>query len=81
MQSYQKSIQSSTSISEIDPGFDPDLILLFVSPNFRNSEEYVRQIKNKYPDSTITGCSTSGEIYNTEVKDATIAFSNNRQSC
>lgn len=74
MKSYQKSISQGDHISQLDPGFIPDVILLFVSPDFIESQTYVSQIKEKFPTSTIAGCSTSGEICGTEVRDSTIAF-------
>lgn len=74
MKSYQKSITQSVEVSQLNPGFDPDIILLFISPNFKESQEYVYQIKERFPKATITGCSTSGEICGTEVTDASIVF-------
>jgi len=41
--------------------FIPDLILIFVSPNFSNLK-LLKQYKLIYPDSIVTGCTTAGEI-------------------
>ena len=41
--------------------FIPDLILIFISPNFSNLK-ILKEYRDIYPDSIITGCTTAGEI-------------------
>ena len=41
--------------------FIPDLILIFISPNFSNIK-VLQKFRTIYPDSIITGCTTAGEI-------------------
>lgn len=54
--------------------FRPNLFLLFVSPKFKNTSGFVSQLKAKYPEAIITGCSTSGEIADISVIDNTIVM-------
>ncbi|MEN8136973.1 MAG: FIST N-terminal domain-containing protein [Bacteroidota bacterium] len=51
--------------------FNPDLILLFVSPSFKNLD-LLKNFRELYPDSIITGCSTSGEIEDINVHDHSV---------
>lgn len=74
MQSFQSSITNIESIGNLELGFDPDVILLFISPEFQRTEEAVGIIKEQFPNSTITGCSTSGEICDVDVMDNSIVF-------
>ena len=48
------------------------LVLIFGSTkNFKNSHNY-KQIRNLYPNAYLMGCSTSGEIYGTNVLDESL---------
>ncbi|MDD7885321.1 FIST signal transduction protein [Flavivirga sp. 57AJ16] len=51
-----------------------NICLLFVSPDFNPKKEVLDFLNNKYPDATIIGCSTAGEISNVTVKDGTISL-------
>jgi len=51
--------------------FSPDLILLFISPSFDNVSSLI-SLRKQYPESIITGCSTSGEIEDINVHDNSI---------
>ncbi|MDA3928164.1 MAG: FIST C-terminal domain-containing protein [Prolixibacteraceae bacterium] len=48
------------------------LVFLFGNKNLLKNQIPIDHIKNEYPNATILGCSTSGEIYNTEVFDDNI---------
>ncbi len=61
MQKAQIILKSGKSGS-IDFGFKPDLILIFAGSKIIESHSAIGELKSKYPDSIITGCSTSGEI-------------------
>lgn len=74
MISFQASFDNLKSIQECSLNFEPNLILLFISPLFEGKKEAINQLKNKYSDCVITGCSTAGEISGVEVKDGSIAF-------
>ncbi|MDO5980132.1 FIST signal transduction protein [Flavivirga spongiicola] len=51
-----------------------NIFLLFVSPDFNPKKEVLDFVNNKYPDATIIGCSTAGEISDITVKDETISL-------
>ncbi|MCK5781491.1 MAG: FIST C-terminal domain-containing protein [Flavobacteriales bacterium] len=51
--------------------FNPDLILLFVSSSFKNIDS-LKIFRKRYPDSVITGCSTSGEVEDINVHDHSV---------
>ncbi|MCL5129089.1 FIST signal transduction protein [Algibacter sp. L4_22] len=53
---------------------DPNLILLFVSPDFTLKQQVLSQLNRDYPKSTIIGCSTAGEISDVTVKDKSISL-------
>lgn len=73
MKTYQKCIFGKHEVLD-NIGFEPDVILLFISPGFVGAEECVRKLKKRYPETSITGCSTSGEIIDTRVEDNTIVL-------
>ena len=74
MKTYQLSVKSKDECVSMDLSFDPDLILCFVSPGYKDLDETLEVLVNKYPNAKIAGCSTSGEILNTSVDDETIAL-------
>ena len=74
MEIKQKSIQSLDELSSFNPGFQPDLFLLFVSPTYNQKEETLAALVERYPDAINIGCSTSGEIMGNEVSDGTFAM-------
>ena len=53
---------------------DANLFLLFVSPKLAIKQEVLEALKINYPNATIVGCSTSGEISDVTVKDNTISL-------
>ena len=60
----------SQSFPELD---SPNtLILAFAAPMFHDQVELWAQLKRAYPDSTVIGCSTSGEIEHTRIRDESI---------
>lgn len=74
MKVYQKVIVDQGEVSDIKLDFVPDLILLFVSPIYKNPNETIALINAMYPTAIVTGCSTSGEIHDVKVMDKSIAF-------
>ncbi len=74
MRIFQHSILSSEMLAEMNIGFDPDVIFLFVSPQFRKTEKIVGALKVQYPETVIVGCSTAGEIMGDQVLDGSIAL-------
>lgn len=48
------------------------LILAFASPMFHDRAELWAQLKQAYPASTVIGCSTSGEIDHTRIRDESV---------
>lgn len=58
------------NVSSANFSFSPDLILVFISPTFKDFD-YLKNLREKYPKSIITGCSTSGEIEDINVHDNT----------
>jgi hypothetical protein len=61
-----------TAITQIE--IIPNIILLFVSPLFKEKDALVRQLIQLYPKTTIVGCSTAGEISGISVSDESVAL-------
>lgn len=74
MKTFQKRITDQNQISEINLNFEPDLILLFVSPDFPLKQETLKDINIQFPNTNIVGCSTSGEIHDIQVTDKSLIF-------
>ena len=72
MKVAQRTIHSVDVIDDMNINFDPDLILLFISPEFKETQIAVQKINELYPTASITGCSTSGEIQDIQVFDNSI---------
>ncbi len=53
---------------------DANLFLLFVSPEFRLKQDVLTVLNERFPKTTIIGCSTAGEISDVTVKDNTISL-------
>lgn len=54
---------------------DAQLMLVFGSTaNFKEKVTVIDEVKQRYPNATFLGCSTSGEIHGTEVKDESFSF-------
>ena len=54
--------------------FKAQLLLIFISPSFVNKKEFLLEIKKKWPEAIITGCSTAGEICDKSVKDGSVSL-------
>ncbi len=65
----QKTIYSSEDLANLDFGFEPSIIIAFVSPTYPDLQESLTRLKLLYPNTSITGCSTSGEIQDINVLD------------
>lgn len=59
-------------LSQIDNS--PSILLLFVSPLFSDKENLVKELTSAYPEATMIGCSTSGEISGVSVKDDSVSL-------
>ena len=53
---------------------DPELILVFASSSSLEYTSIFNEIHSAYPDARITGCTTAGEIQDTEVSDNSISI-------
>ncbi|WP_431159053.1 FIST signal transduction protein [Winogradskyella poriferorum] len=53
---------------------DPSIFLLFISPTFQEKQELISSLKKQYPNSTIIGCSTAGEISGVNVNDDSVSL-------
>ena len=51
-----------------------NLFLMFVSPQFEAKREVLAFLNDHYPDATIIGCSTAGEICDIKVNDYSISL-------
>src|SRR5687768_8816415 len=51
------------------------LVLVFGAPSFRDTPEPLQEVSRAYPTSHVIGCSSSGEIFGTEVNDESLAVS------
>jgi hypothetical protein len=55
-------------------GFVPDLVLIFGESKFLNESGIPAAYKDLYKDCIVTGCSTSGEIYDQTVSDNSLSI-------
>ena len=62
----------SQTIAQIE--IIPNILLLFVSPLFKEKNVLISKLLVLYPDATIVGCSTAGEISGTTVSDNSVAL-------
>ncbi len=53
---------------------NPNLFLLFISPDFSKSQSVLDTINEHFPKAIIMGCSTAGEISDVNVSDNSIAL-------
>ncbi len=65
--------------SELVSGFrpvskNPDLVLIFAAPEIISLPGFFETLKSSYPSSLLTGCSTAGGIYHTEVLENTVVI-------
>lgn len=51
-----------------------NIFLLFVSPEFSDKENLLSNLQGEYPEATIIGCSTAGEISGITVKDKSVSL-------
>ena len=61
---------SGEKATSLDP--KSTLVMVFGGTNFLDSPEPLRNVVQKYPGAVICGCSTSGEINQTEIHDGTL---------
>ncbi|WP_034061947.1 FIST signal transduction protein [Lacinutrix jangbogonensis] len=54
--------------------FEPNLFLLFVSPDFNCTNQVLEVLNKNFTDAILVGCSTAGEISNITVSDKTISL-------
>lgn len=60
-----------TKLDQID--FSPDLILLFGGKELLLQSDHVQEIRRKFPQAIMAGCSTAGEISGVSVSDESLA--------
>ena len=61
----------------LDGQFDSEntLVLVFGASGFFDTKERFNELRNCYPTSILMGCSTSGEIFGSEVNDESLSVS------
>jgi hypothetical protein len=74
MQVFQKSIGTFSESNHLEIPFDPQLFLLFVSPTYDDPDGFLHLLHEAYPNASLFGCSTAGEILGNHVQDATVAL-------
>lgn len=74
MKTFQQSISQKSEVDQLHIEFEPDVLMLFVSPGFEFTTEVLEVLNSKFSTSTIIGCSTSGEIVDTTVNDNTLVL-------
>ncbi|MEL6918512.1 MAG: FIST N-terminal domain-containing protein, partial [Bacteroidota bacterium] len=74
MDIYQHTVLDHDDVTNINIDFTPDVIFLFVSPTFPETQEFVDDLCAKFKKSTIIGCSTAGEIIGNQVLDSSVAL-------
>ncbi len=67
---YFQSTEENFSLQKFN--FPPDLILVFGQREILEHSPLVKMLRDTYPKSIITGCSTSGEIIGVNVNDQSI---------
>ena len=50
------------------------LIIAFCSPHYRENKEPLKELSGFFPNSIVTGCSTSGEIYGNGIADLSMSI-------
>src|SRR5690606_9167629 len=50
------------------------LILVFAAPEFINDTSAIEALVKLYPNSTMIGCSTSGEIFGARIQDLSLSI-------
>jgi len=74
MRVFQKSLKKDDRLDYSDISFMPDIFILFISPDYKPARTFVKELNDQFPNAIITGCSTSGEIMNTQVDDASVVL-------
>ena len=54
--------------------FKAHILLLFMSPDFKEKENLLNYLSKKFPESSIVGCSTAGEISDISVLDNSVSL-------
>jgi len=67
-------VKSSDTFSRDTIPFEPNLVLIFGGRKFLNETQIIKTIRATYPQTILTGCSTSGEISGTKVNDETLSL-------
>ncbi len=70
---YRKNIGWNIPLPAIDS--PQTLVLVFGAPSFANYHQPFIELKNKYPNSVIAGCSTAGEIFDDLILDYSLVVS------
>lgn len=73
MKTTQLILNQNESIDFDAVNFEPQLILLFGGKEILTSSSHAQEIRRKYPQAIMAGCSTAGEISGTTVKDGSIS--------
>ncbi|MGV6830932.1 MAG: FIST signal transduction protein [bacterium] len=75
MNVQQLSLSITEWRSELDQiSIQPNIFLLFVSSDFLDKEIFLAELHRKYPEATMIGCSTAGEISDITVMDDSISL-------
>ena len=70
---YRKNIGWSSALPSVDS--PQTLILVFGASSFSKFKQPFQEIKDKYPNSIIAGCSTAGEIFDDLILDHSLVIS------
>ena len=70
---YLSDIQKDEVVIDY-PEFEPDLVLFFGNRSFLESTTIIRQWRENFPKTLISGCSTSGEIHKASVYDDSLSI-------
>lgn len=62
--------ERGTTVS--NPNLSAQLVLMFGGTDVLKTQKYLQHIRQSYPNARILGCSTAGEIYNTQVSDGAV---------
>ena len=76
MKIEQATWTASKGWEPVQPGAlsSPQLVLVFGGTSLLKDRDRMNEVLGLYPDATVVGCSTSGEIYDTRVSDGTLSL-------
>ena len=74
LQTFSYSGKSGWSCDTFPPlDSEQTLVIVFGAPGFFDTPDPIRELESAYPNSRLMGCSSSGEIFGTEISDESLS--------